>query len=131
MVLNDVLTQVDSEGLSVLAVWMPCLPGDNAEFALSAESLLPDSRVVHYWDDDSSLGTLYGRSLALPNGGTLAWDVYFVFAPGVEWGIQPPMPTEWMHRLGKGARLLDGDKLRELVLDLFPEPEAAELALGT
>ena len=122
--LDDVLEQVDSEELSVFAVWLPCLPNDNAEFALSAESLLPDSRVVHFWDDEKSLGTLYGRSLSLPNGGTLAWDVYFVFAPGVEWGVQPPMPTEWMDQVGKGSRALDGEKLRESVLDLLPKLEA-------
>ena len=124
MVLDDVLEQVDSEELTVFTVWMPCMANDNAETALSAESLLPDSRVVHFWDEGSSLGTLYGRSLSLPRGGTLAWDVYFVFAPGVRWGSQPPMPTDWMHRLGEGARLLDGDKLRESVIELLPESEA-------
>ena len=123
--LSHVLEQVESDELSVFAVWMPVLRTDTAESALSAESLLPDSRVVHYWDDDRSLGTLYGQSLPLPRGKKLAWDVYFVYAPGVEWRTQPPMPTEWMHQLGKGARALDGGKLRESILDLLPYSEAA------
>jgi len=129
-VLDDVLNQVDSEELSVFAVWMPCLPKtDNAEAALSAASLLPDSRVVHYWDDEKSVGTLYGKSLFPPPGKTFAWDLYLVYAPGVEWHTQPPMPTEWWMS-ATGARALDGEKLRESVLDLLPESAAVELALS-
>ncbi len=130
MVLDDVLKRVESRELSVFAVWMPCLKTDNAEAALSAESLLRDSRVVHYWDGEKSLGTLYGQSLFPPPGKTLAWDLYFVYAPGVKWGAQPPMPTEWMDQVGKGSRALDGEKLRESVLDLLPKLEAAELTLS-
>ena len=127
---DDVLKQVDSKELLVFAVWMPCLPKtDNAEAALAAESVLPDSRVVHYWDGEKSLGTLFGQSLFPSPGKTFAWDLYFVYAPGVEWRTQPPMPTDWW-AYASGARALDGEKLRESVLDLLPESEAAELALN-
>ena len=127
---NDVLEPIQSDELAVFAVWMPAMDTDNADAAFSAESLLPDSRVVHFWDGEKSLGTLYGRSLSLPNRKTLAWDIYFLYAPGVEWGTQLPMPTEWMHQLGRGTRALDGEKLRESVLDLLPESGSAELTRG-
>jgi hypothetical protein len=127
VVFKDVLDQIPSSELSVLAVWMPCMAMDNAKAALSAESLLPDSRVVHFWDGEKALGTLYARMLPLPRGTTLAWDIYFLYAPGVEWGEQPPMPTEWMHQLGEGTRSLNGQKLRESVVDLLPAQETAEL----
>jgi hypothetical protein len=117
VVFNDVLEPIKSTELSVFAVWMPVMDTDDAKSGLSAESLLPDSRVTHFWDDEKSLGILYGQSLSLP----LAWDTYFVYAPGVKWDSQLPMPTEWMHQLGKGTRALDGAKLRESVLDLLPE----------
>jgi hypothetical protein len=101
---------------------------DDAKAAVAAESLIPDPRVVHYWDAESNLGTLYGEMLPLPFGKTLAWDIYFVYAPGVEWGEQPPMPTEWMHQLSEGPRMLDGEKLRNSVAELLPNKEPAKAA---
>ena len=119
MVHDEVLKQIDSDDLSVLAVWMPVLQSDDAEAGKKAEPLLPDPRVTHYWDDDSSLGKLYGRSLKLPRGRQLAWDIYFVYAPGVTWDDQPPSPTEWMHQLGLDERHLNGNKLRGAILALL------------
>ncbi len=119
MVHAEVLEQVDSDDLSVLAVWMPVLQSDNAAAGRQAELLLPDPRVTHYWDGDSSLGKLYGRSLELPRGRQLAWDIYFVYAPGVTWDDEPPPPTAWMHQLGTDERHLSGSKLRRTILELL------------
>ena len=116
---EEVLEQVDNGRLSVLAVWMPVLQSDNAAAGKKAEPLLPDPRVVHYWDDDNSLGKLYGRSLKLPRGRQLAWDIYFVYAPGVTWDDGPPPPTAWMHQLGTDERHLSGSKLRGTILELL------------
>lgn len=117
MVRENVLERVDSENLTVLAVWMPVLKSDNAEAGKKAEPLLPDSRVTHYWDADNSLGKLYGRQLTLPRGRQLAWDIYFVYAPGVRWEEEPPAPTAWMHQLAQDERHLDGDTLRHKILE--------------
>ena len=119
MVHDEVLKQIDSDDLSVIAVWMPVLESDNADAGKQAEPLLPDPRVTHYWDGDNSLGKLYGRSLTLPRGRQLAWDIYFVYAPGVTWEDEPPQPTEWMHQLGRDERHLSGGKLRGTILDLL------------
>lgn len=116
---DEVLELVDSDDLSVIAVWMPVLQSDNAEAGKKAEPLLPDPRVVHYWDGDSSLGKLYGRIVDLPRGRQLAWDIYFVFAPGVTWDEEPPPPTQWMHQLGRDERHLDGGKLRQMITELL------------
>ena len=117
MVHDTVLEQIDSDDLSVFAIWMPVLQSDNAGAAKDAESLLPDSRVVHYWDADNSLGKVYGRLLTLPRGRQLAWDIYFVYAPGIRWEDEPPLPTEWMHQLSRDERLLNGDTLRRAILE--------------
>ena len=113
---DNVLKQVESEDLAVFAVWMPILGSDNAEAGKKAEPLLPDPRVIHYWDSDSSIGKLYGRQLTLPRGRQLAWDIYFVFAPGIRWEDEPPAPTAWMHQLGRDERSLEGGKLRATIL---------------
>ncbi len=119
MVHDNVLKQVESDKLSVIAVWMPVLASDNAEAGKKAEPLLPDPRVAHYWDADNSLGKLYGRQLTLPRGRQLAWDIYFVFAPGVRWEDEPPTPTAWMHQLGRDERHLNGNTLRRTILELL------------
>ena len=114
-----VLEQVESDDLAVFAVWMPVLGSDNAAEGKKAELLIPDSRVVHYWDPDNSLGKLYGRQLTLPRGRELAWDIYFVYAPGVRWKDELPAPSAWMHQLGRDERLLNGDTLRATILELL------------
>ncbi len=119
MVRERVLEKIEGDDLSILAVWMPVLGSDNAAAGKDAESLLPDDRVTHYWDGDNSLGKLYGRLLTLPRGRQLAWDIYFVYAPGVSWEEEPPLPTQWMHQLGLDERHLDGDTLRGTILDLL------------
>ncbi len=116
---EDVLDQVESAELSAFAVWMPVLQADNAAAGLDAEALLTDPRVAHYWDEERSLGKLYGRLLTLPRGRQLAWDIYFVYAPGVTWEDEPPRPTAWMHQLGTDARHLDGDVLRATIEELL------------
>ena len=125
MVHDNVLEQVDSENLAVFAVWMPVLGSDNAEAAKKAEALLSDPRVTHYWDSDNSLGKLYGRQLTLPRGRQLAWDVYFVYAPGVRWEDEPPAPTAWMHQLGRDERSLEGGELRLTILQTLGLEETA------
>ena len=119
MVHDKVLEQIESDDLAVFAVWMPVLESDNAEAGKKAEPLLSDPRVAHYWDPDTSLGKLYGRQLTLPRGRELAWDIYFVYAPGVRWKDELPAPTAWMHQLGRDERLLNGDTLRATILELL------------
>ncbi len=125
MVHEEVLEQVDSDDLSIFAVWMPVLGSDNAAAGKDAESLLPDDRVTHYWDGDNSLGKLYGRILTLPRGRQLAWDIYFVYAPGVTWEQEPPLPTQWMHQLGRDERYLNGETLRGTILELLGMEDSA------
>ena len=120
MVHDEVLKQVEGDELAVYAVWMPVLASDNAKAGLEAEKFLPDSRVTHYWDGDNRLGRLYGSELTLPRGRQLAWDIYFVYAPEVEWGDRLPMPTEWVHQLGLDERHLgDGARLRAQILEMI------------
>ena len=122
MVLDSVLKRLPSERLSVHVVWTPVLPADDFDAALEAQSLLPDSRVTHYWDEDQSLGLAYGRVLELPRGRTLVWDIYFAYEPGVEWGDALPPPTDWAHQLGRDERHLGGGSgLRNAVEVLLGE----------
>ena len=133
MVLDSVLAKLPSENLVIHVVWTPVLGADDYESAKEAVSLIPDPRAIHYWDGDQVLGLAYGRTVELPRGRELAWDIYFTYEAGVEWGDEVPPPTEWAHQLGRDARHLgDGAGLRSAVeeLLLLLEPESMKAVRG-
>ncbi len=125
------MRRVGTDQLSLQVVWMPVLGPDDAAAALEAEPILADPRSAHFWDAEQSLGKMYGKVLTLPRGRSLAWDIYFVYAAGVEWKDELPLPTDWQHQLGMDERHLDGEKLREAVVALLPESERQLLAPPT
>jgi len=118
VVSERVLDELPDEQLAVYVVWMPVLASDDRDAALESRSLVSDPRARHFWDLDQSLGRALGRSLDLPRGGNLAWDMYLVFEPEATWGDAPPEPTFWNHQLGFDDRSLgDGSALREALED--------------
>ncbi len=122
MARDNVLNRIPDGDLEVHVVWMPVLPSDDRPSALESRSLIDDPRAMHYWTDSQDLGSLYGRTLRLPSGRDLAWDIYFVFDAGVTWGDEAPVPTEWVHQLGMDDRHLgEGDTLRAAVERLLEE----------
>jgi len=51
---------------------------------------------------------LFQGALQLPPG-SLAWDVYLIYPPGVKWEKEPPKPVYWQHQLDiRTAPRLDG-----------------------
>jgi hypothetical protein len=84
---------------------------------------VPDQRARHFWDGKNQIPKLYGKTLDLPGGRTFAWDIYFVFNPGIVWADTPPAPDFWMHQLG-GSRpenRLDGEKFRAAIVERLPK----------
>lgn len=74
-----------------------------------ATKLLPDERVIHYWDGDKKLGESFKPVLELDQ---TVWDVYLLYPPDAEWKEQPPRPVYWMHQLGvESAPTLNGETL--------------------
>ena len=85
------------ERLKGFVVWLPTMPGDSLELARREAATFEKFSVSHAWDPERRLGDLYAKLLNL---GSVAWDVYFLYAPGVKWeGVEPPQPTFWMHQL--------------------------------
>ncbi len=122
MVSENVLAKIPSKDLAVHVVWTPVLGSDNEQEAIQADHLFPDRRATFYWDGAQDLGLSYGRTIELPRGRQLAWDIYFVYGPDVEWQEAVPLPTEWNHQLGDDDRLLgDGSKLRTAIENLLME----------
>lgn len=93
-----VFEDIQSERLKAYAVWEPILRTDNLRGARKATTILPDPRVDHYWIGGHEMGEAFRPALGLKE--ELAWDVYLVYPPGVEWtGARPPKPTYYVHQL--------------------------------
>jgi hypothetical protein len=104
--------------LAVLCVWLPMLGSDDEPSSRKATRLLPDPRVRHFWTGDLKLGEAFQQVMELPR---VAWDIYFVYPPGVRWDDEPPLPVSFMHQL-RGLpeeTLLDGSRLAETVRALL------------
>ena len=105
-----------TEQLKAYAVWEPILRTDNLRGALKATSILSDSRVRHYWVDGQAVAKMFQPALGLRN--EVAWDVYLVYPPGVEWNAsRPPKPAYYMHQLHElpASRYLEAETLANQV----------------
>ena len=99
-IVRGIFEEFGAYNLKGFAVWLPMMPGDNAQFASVEADTFKEYPVVHMWDPECRLGKLYARTLNLR---ALAWDVYLLYARGVTWdGDEPPQPTFWMHQLPGG-----------------------------
>lgn len=97
---QEVFEGIASRKFRGYAVWEPILSTDDVRGARKATTILPDPRVRHYWIQGHGVGRLFQPALGLTE--SLAWDVYLVYPPGVEWsGNRPPKPSYYMHQLGE------------------------------
>ena len=95
------MAENENEDLRVYAVWVPKLKAESKHVA-AATTLMPDERVLHYWDGAGALIKGYTNTLDTPED---AWDVYAIYAPGTTWEEgDPPSPTYWMHQLGTASK---------------------------
>lgn len=83
--------------IHTLAIHVPALGADE-EHVVGSIPLLAGPRVTHYWDPNGNTGLEYQQTLDIP---MYAWDVWFVYKPGVRWedGELPPYPDYWEHQL--------------------------------
>ena len=117
---EQVLNAIDDDNLAIHVVWTPVLRSDERSSVDDARRIFAgDDRVTQYWDDEQSLGQTYGEIVDLPNGRSLAWDIYFVYEAGIEWDNAPPPPSDWQHQLGNDARRLNGEKLRTAIRSML------------
>jgi len=95
---DAVFQGIASDRLKAYAVWEPILRTDNLRGARKATTILPDSRIRHYWIAGQQVGEVFKPALGLKD--EVAWDVYLVYPAGVEWnGSRPPKPSYYMHQL--------------------------------
>jgi hypothetical protein len=100
-------------GLSVIVVWIPMMPADNAAAALVASRMFGD-QVVQFFDDARHAGRAIATSIGAPD--EIAWDMYLTYAPDADWLAGAPAPVAFAHQLpgvwADPARFFTGDALR-------------------
>ncbi len=96
-VVSRVLKKFPSPKLQAILIWEPMRDGDSLAAATQQADSVRDTRIIQGWNENKSLGKLFGDTLDLHD---IAWDVYLVYKPGIKWEAQqPPQPTFWMHQL--------------------------------
>jgi len=100
--------------LTVLAVWLPMLPGDSRSAWDS--NVLDDPRVISFWDGNRIAGKWFAdRSTGgLRGPGGIVWDAYFAFPKRARWQTEP------QHVLASGSDIIDHtDGLQQLFIPLL------------
>ena len=116
--------------LSVYAVWFSMVSTDARERWRA--QLLPDPRVVHYWDESRSVGRSLFETVPRiwpsraaesrrPQGGVL-WDAYLLFGPDARWDDETPRVLSWGHTILMTRERLARDLSKALGLAAGRDP---------
>lgn len=124
---KEITRRYPKERVASLVVWIPMLESDNEAAARSAATIFPPDRCVQFFDAQQAVGLAYaGRTFAgfierarqtIPKEHPLAdaladrgeaerpqWDLYMIYAPGVQWESAadgPPQPNHWIRHCGR------------------------------
>jgi hypothetical protein len=74
---NEILSKHPAADLDVYVVWFNMFPGD-ARWRWDGDGMT-DPRVVHYWDEQKSVGTWFSANLT--ERGSPTWDFYALYPP--------------------------------------------------
>ncbi len=85
------------------AVWVPFLGGNEQAVGLSGQ-VLPDPRVIQYWDGAAATSAWFAKHVERSPGP--AWDVFFLYGPDAEWrGIPGPLASSGGTIIGQSSAL--------------------------
>jgi hypothetical protein len=100
---REILEADRSADLAVYAVWVPFLGGTRSAANLS-QQVLPDPRVVHFWDASALTSDWFAQNVEHSPGP--AWDVYYLYGPGARWSDVPgPLVSSGGTIIGRGSEL--------------------------
>jgi len=93
---------------------MPVIRGDSKLTVPDAVALLPDLRVIHYWDQTRMSGSFFKRNIAPDVSGSVAWDMFFLYGPEAVWKeIPEPLVDKGRTIIGSSGAL--GYEFGELI----------------
>jgi hypothetical protein len=83
--------------LQALLVWLPMLDSDTPATIDQTATRFVHPRIHRFADPHRLAGTHIARRLS--DGDWIAWDCYLLYAPGVMWEHDLPLPNQWFHQL--------------------------------
>ena len=93
-----ILSECREANLATLVIWMKGEPEDSLHRATN-ESIRLREASAQFWDEKDDIGAELARKLK--RRGSIAWDIYLGYLPGVTWGRTPPRPKSWVHQMGE------------------------------
>jgi len=102
---REILEKQGTSNLRVYAVWVPFLAGTQQAADVS-QRVLPDPRVVHYWDGAAATSDWFAENVE--HSSAPAWDVYYLYGPDATWTVVPgPLISSGGTIIGRSAELSD------------------------
>jgi hypothetical protein len=102
---REILEAEPAANLRVYAVWVP-LRGGTSEAADVSGRVLPDPRVIQFWDGSTITSEWFAQNVDHSPG--LAWDVYYLFGPDATWTDVPgPIVSSGGTIIGQSSALKD------------------------
>jgi hypothetical protein len=92
---EEILDKYPELDLRVYAVWYEMYPGDSPRAFPSAQKLMPDARVQHFWDQPKATGRWFKANVPSDYKGKIMWDAYYLYGPDVTWERTPGAPLAW------------------------------------
>jgi hypothetical protein len=101
---REILDESKAANLRVYAVWLPFLGATRAAADVS-ERVLPDARVVHYWDDAAETSDWFAENVEKIDAKAW-WDVYYLYGPDAKWEDVPgPLVASGGTIIGRSSEL--------------------------
>jgi hypothetical protein len=114
---TQLLDKYPNANLKVYAVWFDMMPADSR--AKWPATLLADSRAVHRWDENKTIGRWFAPRTAamrplLSKGsawsdGDVLWDAYLLYGAGGKWNETPTGLIRWGRTIVAGRDALKGE----------------------
>ena len=114
---RELLQKYPRANLRVYAVWFSMMPADSR--AKWSANLLPDSRVLHRWDESKTLGTWFApltnaiKPQLAPGAawgdGEILWDAYLLYGADARWDAAPTSLIHWGRTIVAGRDTLKAD----------------------
>ena len=97
------LEKLPSANLRVYAVWVKTMASD--EPSRWPRDLLTDSRAIHFWDPQNTVGMFYKDQFQVKdkNAAGGLWDVYILYDEQALWKGSPSPPASWGYGIRPGA----------------------------
>jgi len=117
---TELLDAYPDAKLRVYAVWFDMMPNDSR--ATWPATAMPDSRVVHLWDQPKAVGTWFAARAATIRPKLSAdskwaddevlWDAALLYRPDARWTGRPTGLIRWTRTIVAGRKTLAADFAR-------------------